>query len=189
MLVTNPNTVPAPAPLQPVRNSTLNFLELGYTLPSIKNLVHVNSDAEYTLNRGVRAAIQLTLLNNMRISECLNIKSNDEIKPSIFLVRAKKKGINYSIYIPISGSNRVLLDEQTTPFKLFPFTYHFIWYSMVKSGLSLRVSSRVNRVVTHRGRFDLAAKLEELNQRANITPLLHHKSKSSKKYYLPGGSK
>jgi len=119
----------------------------------------------------------------MRVSECLDLCAKDEIKPTIFLVRAKKKGVNYTIHIPISDRNRNVLNVFIPGQRLFPFDYHYVWRSMVKAGMSLRVTTRVNRVVTHRGRFDLAGKLVQLNERDNITPLLHHRSKKSQQYY------
>lgn len=177
-----------PSSLHLAGNTTLYYLSICNVLPSVRELVGSGENSETVLFPGVRLVIQLVLMNHMRISECLDICVQDEIKPSIFLVRAKKKGHNYSIHIPIDYRNRKVLNSLHPGAFLFPFSYHFVWRSMVKAGMSIRVSTRVNRIVTHRGRFDLAGKLIHLNQRENITPLLHHKSKKSKEFYIFSGT-
>lgn len=174
-------------PLDVALNTTLYYLELGNSLPSVKSIVGTKDNAETVLNPGVRVVIQLVLLYNMRVSECLELRAVDEIKPTIFFVRAKKGGANYTIHIPISDRNRKALAAFRPLQLILPFSYHTIWSSMVKAGMSMRVTTRVNRIVTHRGRFDLAAKLVKLNERSAITPLLHHKSAKSLEYYLPSG--
>ncbi len=181
------NKLSASSPLQVACNTTLYYLSLGRRLPTVKSMVGVENNAEYVLFPGVRLVIQLVLLYHMRVSECLEICAKDEIKPTLFFIRAKKKGANYTIHIPIDDRNRTLLDRFAPDQRLFPLSYHRIWRSMVSSGMSMRVSTRVNRIVTHRGRFDLAEKMVKLNERANITPLLHHKSAKSLEYYLPTG--
>lgn len=177
------------SPLEVAVNSTLYYLSLAGQLPSVKSLVGGRENSEMVLFPGVRVVIQLILLYHMRVSECLDLCAKDEIKPTLFLVRAKKRGAAYSIHIPIDSRNRTALDGFSPGQRLFPFDYHYIWRSMVKAGMSLSVRTRVNRIVTHRGRYDLAEKLVILNERSNITPLLHHKSKKSMEYYLPEGSK
>lgn len=177
----------ATPPLQVACNTTLYYLELGSRLPSVKSMVGTSDNAEMVLNPGVRVVIQLVLMYHMRVSECLDVCARDEIKPTIFLIRAKKRGANYTIHIPVGDRNRTILDHFTPGQLLFPFSYHKIWRSMVAAGMSMRVTTRVNRIVTHRGRFDLAEKLVKLNETSNITPLLHHKSPKSMDYYLPSG--
>lgn len=183
------STLSVPSPLNLGRNTTLFYLDVCNQLPSVRELVGSVDNSEMVLYPGVRACIQLVLMNHMRVSECLDIFAKDEIRPSLFLVRAKKNGFNYTIHIPIDGRNRKILSSMLPCTRLFPFSYHFVWYSMVKAGMGLSVSTRVNRVVTHRGRYDLAEKLVQLNEKENITPLLHHKSKKSKFFYLPKGAK
>lgn len=174
-----------PSPLLAARNTTLYYNSISTGLPTVSSIVGSEENSEMCLNPGVRLVIQLILMNHMRISELLELCPGDEIKPSMFLVRAKKKGYNYSIHIPIDERNRYILGRMHPSQCLFPFSYSFVWRGMVKAGMSLRVTTRVNRVVTHRGRFDLATKLNQLNEKENITPLLHHRSAKSKQYYLP----
>lgn len=178
----------ASSPLQFARNTTLYYLSICNQLPSVKSLVGTHDNSEYTLYPGVRLVIQLVLMYHMRISECLDIRVKDEVKPTIFLVRARKRGVNYSIHIPIDDRNRAILLDSEPSKLLFPFSYHWVWRCMVRAGMSMRVTNRINRVVTHRGRFDLAGKLQQLNDISNITPLLHHKSSKTRDYYLPGST-
>ena len=180
---------PVSSPLHASGNTTLYYLSICNQLPSVKSLVGTTENSEYTLFPGVRLVIQLVLMYHMRISEVLDIRVKDEVKPTVFLVRARKRGVNYCIHIPVDSRNRSILLSCDPGQRLFPFSYHWVWRCMVRAGMSMRVTTRVNRVVTHRGRFDLAGKLQRLNDISNITPLLHHKSTKTRDYYLPGAPK
>lgn len=177
-------TCSAPSPFQASLNNTLDYLHLVNELPPIQNLVRCNPVPFSTLRPAAQAVILLVLYNSMRCQELLNIKVKDEVKPSLFLVHGLKKSHSYTVHIPITGHNRKLLDSCLGDLNLFPFDYHFIWRSMCRAGLPLSISTRVNRMVTHRARYELASKLELLNERSNITSLLRHKSKKTKSYYL-----
>lgn len=102
----------------------------------------------------------------------------------MFLVHGKKRSHDYMIHIPFGDDNLKLV--QATPGKtlLFPYTYNSVWRAMCRAGMSVAVTTRVNRIVTHRARYELADKLRELDERNSITPLLHHKSSKSKYHYV-----
>ena len=179
----------ASSPGKYVVNSALNFLDLGSCFPSVSELVGTQDNAEQVLSWGVRAVIRIVLFYHMRCTELLNVTKVDEIRDSLFLIPGLKRSHSYTIHLPISSCNRTALDSFSLDQPLFPFSYHTIWRKMSIAGMSLRVRSRINSIVTHRGRYDLAEKLERLNMREGITGCLHHKSKSSLNYYLPEGSK
>ena len=173
----------ASSPLQAARNTTLNYLAISEQLPPITELISCNPAAVSVLFPGVRVVIQLLLLNSMRCQELLNVTAGDELKPSMFLVYGLKRSYSYSVHIPITSSNTLALSLLPSDARLFPFSYHSIWRAMSNAGLGLNVLSRVNRLVTHRSRYELAAKLVQLNERSKVTPLLRHKSKRTRNYY------
>jgi integrase len=185
MATSQPGILSAPSPLQHARKSTLYFLAIGNALPAVSSLVKCNDNSEHCLFPGVRVAIQLIILNHMRVGELTQVKKCDEIRPSMFFIKGIKRSHSYSIHIPIDSRNRAILDSMPFSQLLFPFTYQYIYRSMLSAGMSYRVRSRVNRVVTHIGRFDLADKLHLMNLRSSVSSLLRHKSKSSASYYLP----
>lgn len=174
----------ASSPLHSAGKSTMNYYDIRNSLPPVQEVVNCNPVPFQVMNPGVQVVVLLVLVNSMRCQELLNICVGDEIKPSLFLVHGLKRSYSYAISIPISPANRAALGGMNAQERLFPYTYHFVWRSMCRAGLGLSVVTRVNRVVTHRGRYDLAEKLNELNERSEITPLLHHKSKRSKQHYL-----
>ncbi len=174
----------APSPLQFARNTTLNYYELGNALPSVSSVVGCELGPEMSLSPLMRAVVRLCISNSMRISETLAIRRIDECSPSMFAVRGKKKSFSYTVQVPISPINRTALDSFEPQQLLFPCTYHALWAAMVRVGMSLRVTSRVNRIVTHRGRYSVAQKLAELNRREDIQGTLHHRSPKSTQYYL-----
>lgn len=177
-------TCSVPPPDQSSRSSSLYYKDLVNKLPAVSSLVPCNDNAEKGLRDGIRAVIQIVLFYHMRCAECLDIKFKDMIKPSLFLVHGKKRSNDYTVHLPIGRCNEDLVRQGPGETLLFPFTYNSIWRGMVNAGMSIAVTSRVKRIVTHRARYELAAKLELLNERASITPLLRHKSEKSKEYYI-----
>lgn len=182
----NNSTCFAPSPLQPACNSTLNYYRIKKCLPSISEIVNCNPLPVSCLNNAVYVVIQLVLLNSMRCSELLNITVNDLLKPSIFLVRGLKKSYSYSITIPMDRLNQKILSVMPKGTRLFPFTYTKVYRSMKAAGLGIDIPTRINQAVTHRSRYELASKLSLLNERENVTPLLHHKSPRTKEFYCQG---
>lgn len=170
-------------------NSALDYYQVGNCFPPVCESVGTKDNSESTLSWGVRSVIRIVLFYHMRCTELLLLTKIDEIRPSLFLIQGLKKSHSYTVHIPLSPANRTALKSFDIYQPLFPFSYHTIWRKMKTAGMGLRVSSRVNSIVTHRGRFDLADKLERLNLRAGITGCLHHKSESSLSYYLPEGAK
>ena len=183
MFAQNPRNCSVPTPDQASRSSTLDYKAMGEGLPAVSDLVPCNKNAERGLYAGTRIVIQLVIMNHMRCSECLEIKFKDMIRPFMFLVRGKKKSNDYSIHIPLGGGNLNTILTGDNSALVFPFSYNSIWRAMCRAGMSVAVTSRVKNIVTHRARYELSDKLEELNARASITPLLRHKSKNSKTYY------
>ena len=183
MFAQNPRFCSVPTPDQASRRNTLYYKDLVSGLPAVSDLVPCNKNAERGLYDGARVVIILIIMNHMRCAECLEIKFKDMIRPFMFLVRGKKKSNDYSIHIPLGGNNLKTVLTGDKDARLFPFTYNSIWRAMCTAGMSVAVTSRVKRIVTHRARYELSDKLAELNRRASITPLLRHKSQKSKFYY------
>lgn len=179
----------ATSPLHYAGNTTLYYCSISNNLPSVSDLVGLRNNSEYCLHPGIRLTIQLCLMYSMRIGETLAITPACEVKPSVFLCRALKRGHAYTISIPIDARNRQILSRMHPSQKILPFAYHTVWRSMVRTGMSLRVTGRLNRAVTHMGRFKLAEKLAQLNEIDAVTSVLHHRASTSREYYLPAGSK
>jgi hypothetical protein len=179
-----PRTLPGLAPLHFACNNTLYYYTINHALPAIDTIIKTNPVPFSCLSHGVQVIIKLVLLNSMRVTELLQITSSDEIKPSMFISRGLKKSNSYLVHIPIDPYNRRILDKLPERTPLFQWSYNQVYRAMCNAGLPLCITTRVNRCVTHRGRYDLAQKLEALNDTANVTPLLHHKSSTSAAYYL-----
>jgi hypothetical protein len=172
-----------PSPLDTAVNSALHYYDISQALPSVKSILGTTDNSEYCLSPIVRAVLQLVLVYHMRIGELLSITAGDEIIPSSFLVRALKGSTDYTIFIPLSARNRMLLDTFHPSHILFPVTYHTVWRQITNAGCGMRLRWRLNRSVTHSGRYKLAEKLTHLNERSRIGPLLHHKTITSSEYY------
>lgn len=177
-----------PSPLDAVGKSALDYYQVCDGLPTVGSVVGCEEGPEMCLSPLMRAAIRLCITNSMRISETLAIRRIDECSPSVFVVRGKKGSHSYTVRVPVSPINRTILDTFEPQQLLFPCNYHSLWRALVRVGMSQRVTGRINRVVTHIGRYSLAEKLERLNRRDDIQGCLHHKSSKSIEYYLPAGS-
>lgn len=179
-----PRNCTVTAPDQLVGSESIVYLPVANQLPAIHSFVPCNKNAERYLNSGIRVVIQLVLMYHMRCAECLDIRYRDMYRPFMFFVGGKKSSRDYSIHIPLGHANLSTVLKYKDSTRLFPYAYNTIWRAMVNAGMSVGVTSRVNRIVTHRGRYDVADKLVELNKRASITPLLRHKSDKSKAHYV-----
>lgn len=173
-----------PSPLDAVVNSTLDYYTMGNELPAVGDVVGCEIGPELCLSPFIRAILRLCISNSMRIGETLAIRRIDEIAPSKFFIKGKKKSCSYTIHIPLSPCNRQALDLFKPRQLLFPCSYHTIWRNMCRVGMSYRVTSRVNSIKTHIGRYTLAEKLLELDRREEIQDALHHRSPKSTQYYL-----
>jgi len=179
----------APAPLQTASNSTLNYLAVSNRLPGIGEVALCPEGAEKCLCPGHRVVIQIILAYSMRSAELLRLTMRDMLKPTVFLVKGAKRSYAYTIMIPFSDDEMKALVKIGIDEPIFPFTYHQIWRGMKRAGMSVSVKGRINDIVTHRGRYDLADKMQELNLVSDIQGCLRHKSGKSKDYYLLSKSK
>jgi hypothetical protein len=179
--VPNPS---APSPLVSACKYSLIYSAVNQLLPPVRDLCKVNEVPFGCMHPGVQVVVKLVLLNSMRCTELLLIRVKDEIKPTMFLARGLKRSSSYLVHIPIDPGSRSLLSSLPGSQALFPWTYIQVYRAMIAAGLALNIVSRVNQIVTHRGRYDLADKLQALNDLPSLQPLLHHKSAASASYYV-----
>jgi hypothetical protein len=175
-----------PAPLHSACNNTLYYYSISTLLPAVEDLCCMPPGSAFGLPPGIRVVLQLTFLYCSRISEILNINSDDELRPSLFLVKGKKRSADYTVHIPIDGVNRTAISSSAVPFKLFPFTYMQVYRAALRSGLSIAVEGRRNLAVTHRSRYELARSVSELNKVTSLQDILRHRSPASQGFYLRG---
>lgn len=175
------------APLQNSVNTTLDYLPLLSRLPDLQNLLPCKQAAVSRLSVHNRAILTLVSLYNMRVSELLSLTIGSMIKPSVFLVQALKHSFAYTVMIPLSPEETESLLVRGRDTKLFPYTYHSLWLAMKRTGLSWSVEFRANQIVTHKSRYDLAAKLSLLDRMNDIQGCLHHRSPASTDYYVRSG--
>lgn len=182
-------TISGPAPDISACKYPVDYNSTNALLPPLSTVIKAIPAAVGMLHPGLQVVIKLIILNAMRASECLGITARDQVKPSMFLVHGRKRSHDYLIHIPLSPASQAVLKQAPGKTPLFPWTYLQLYRAMVRVGCSQSVFSRVNDVVTHQGRYTLAEKLIALNEQDAVSPLLHHKAKSSAGYYIRGGRK
>lgn len=174
----------APSPDDSAVKYTLDYLFLREELRFFFLFFRTSGISFFYLFPGFQVFFFILFHNSMRASELLAVTAGDELSPSLFLVRGRKRSRGYTVTIPITGVNRLAVDGMPASQRLFPWDYHTIWRAGKRSDIAVNVPGRKTQIVTHKGRYILANALQERGKSDEITSLLRHKSAKSKNYYI-----
>jgi integrase len=136
------------------------------------------------LNVEVKAIISLLVLNSLRVSEVLKIKSNDISSSGLILIKASKNSFDKYVrdmsylefWLMFRRENRCLGDF---------YNRYYIYRVMRHYGFCFRFEGSTKNSVTHCSRHLNSIDVKNVtNNNDSVTLLLGHKSKNNAKYYV-----
>lgn len=181
------NTVLAASPLHGACNTTLFYTAPHGSFPSIKSILNNSSVHDELLPNRVRTVFSISFLYCCRIGELLDCTLGDHISPDRLVCKGKKGSNSYIIYLPGFSNFVSNIVNPSINYRVFPFSYGYLYRWACKIGIPVRLSGRNNSAVLHLSRYVFSHKCEDRLLSSVIGECLRHRGRESVNYYLNKG--
>jgi len=165
-------------------NTTQFCYAPGNRLPSISQLLGGSPTIDTILPPRVRSVLQVAFCYLGRISEILNITTNDILGNDRVFCRGLKRSSGYLVFLPGLGDQLSALPVQSHDMRLFAVSYIQCYRACVRAGIRFSCSHSVNTPRTHSFRYQFARSMMDRISSIDLQDLLHHRNINSQLYYI-----
>lgn len=175
------------SPIDRACNTTTYYTAPGGFFPSVKSILNNPSVHDDLLPNRVRTVFCIAFLYCCRISELLDCTIGDHISPDRLVCKGKKGSNSYIIYLPGLSKFVSNLANPSVNYRIFPFSYGYLYRWAVKIGIPVRLNGRNNSAVLHLSRYVFSHKCSNRLLPSVIGDCLRHRARESVSYYLNKG--
>jgi hypothetical protein len=177
------HTNAAQVELESPRKSTLFNYSPGDHFPPLCKLLPADVARCRSLSPNVDGILRVVISSALRFAEVSSLCQADRCGPDRFLVRGRKRSRDSALLLPGIDAQLELHGDPSPALRLFSARYRVVWTQLHRAHLQTFFCDRKRAVLTHLGRYRLAASVVGLSGMPAVTSVLHHKSAHSAEYY------